>query len=213
MNLEFEITNNHLKRTDNNTIYNKNRNIYTCQFQFQTGTEEDIWTDLNRFCIFTDSWGNDEIIALGKSDTVSCPIPNSILEGTYFSIALYGGDLVSTDRVTIPLVESGYKHHKCSDKAKDIFVDIFDSLDTKIDDVSFDNDTLYLYSNGELVNSVSFVDGYDYISEMIDEIRSLVDLKADINHTHVSSDVTDLDDTVSLDINNFLDILADELRN
>lgn len=273
MNLMFEITDNILKRTDTGSVFNKNKNMYTACFSFETS--EDGWDGLNCFAIFTDSWNNSETLYLGKvsSDVLSCNVPNRLLKGTYISVSVYAGDLITTNSVTIPLLSSGYNHHNFFDQ-KDIFVDIFDRLDVKIDDIKYSDGALQLFSDGELINSVylgvvndevintriqeitelltnksdtghshvtasdssdGFMSSTDKVkldtietganktvvdssldSESINPVKNNViknalDGKSDVGHSHMSSDITDLGDHMSLDICNMLDDLADEI--
>ena len=131
---EYTVTDQLLERTDKTTLIAKSKNIVKTSFCFQGS----LWHDVNKFAIFTDSWGNKTTIHLGKADLCSCIVPDSCLTGTFFKITVYGGDLITTKNVTIPLMSSGYtKHHhhtnNCGHDEKDIFVDIFDRLDNVID--------------------------------------------------------------------------------
>lgn len=175
---EFTVNNQILKRTDTTTIISKAKNIIKTSFSFN-GT---IWADINKFAIFTDNWGAKTTIHLGKSNICSSIIPTSCLDGTFFKISVYGGDLITTNDVTIPLNHSGYtKHHhsKCEHESKDIFVDIFDRLDAKIDNIIFIDNCLQLYSENELIDSVclnGFVDETQ-LNELIQDFISKFELK------------------------------------
>lgn len=174
---EFTINNQILKRTDTTTIISKSKNIIKTLFTFNGN----IWEDNNRFAIFTDSWDKKTTIHLGKSSVCSCIVPSSCLEGTYFKISVYGGDLITTNDVTIPLNSSGYTkhHHHCEHEHKDIFVDIFDRLDKNIDNIIFIDNCLQCYSNDELVDSVclnGFVDETQ-LSELIQDFITKTELK------------------------------------
>ena len=68
---EFTVNNQILKRTDTTTIISKAKNIIKTSFSFN-GT---IWADINKFAIFTDSWGAKTTIHLGKSNICSSIIP------------------------------------------------------------------------------------------------------------------------------------------
>ena len=128
MNLEFNVNNQIIKRIDSEKVISKSRNIYTAIFNF-IDTTENLFIDENIFVIFQDSWGKRKTIFLGKyNSALSCNVPNDVLKGTYFKISIYAGDLVTTNIVTIPLIESNYS--TCDtiqeeDYYKDIFVEIF----------------------------------------------------------------------------------------
>lgn len=107
--LEFEVHNQILKRIDSQEIVNKNHNLYKCRFTFEEDSE---WSNLNKFAVFTDGWGNTSTQHLGRSrNVVTCKIPDSALKGSYFKISVYAGDLVTTNNVSVLLVQSGYKKH------------------------------------------------------------------------------------------------------
>ena len=170
MNLEFEVTGQTLKRTDSNEVVNKNYNFYRCRFTFN---EDDEWFDLNKFAIFRDGWGTQYTAHIGKgSNILCCMIPDAVLNGTYFKVSIYAGDLYSTNNVTIQLLESGYKHGKsnsCNSRSKDIFVEIFEQLDATIDSIVYGDNCLHLYSKDRLIESIYL----PFPSE--ETIRELVD--------------------------------------
>lgn len=179
---EFTANNQILKRTDTTTIISKAKNIIKTSFSFNG----DIWDNINKFAIFTDSWGHKTTIHLGKSIICSCIIPASCLDGSHFKVCVYGGDLVTTNDVTIPLSSTGYsKHHHHHEDCKpyvgkDIFVDIFDRLDTKIEDIIFQDNCLQLYANGELIDSVCLNGLVDdaHLNELIQEYVTKTELES-----------------------------------
>ena len=153
---EYIINDQIMKRTDtDNIIISKSKNIVKTTFTF----EGSIWNDVNKFAIFTNSWGDKKTIHLGTACICSCIVPNDCLNGTFFKVTVYGGDLITCNEVTIPLQNSRYtkNHHHtndCGHEAKDIFVEIFERLDKSIDDIIVVDKCLQCYSNGELVDSV-----------------------------------------------------------
>lgn len=181
--LKFEIHNQTLIRVDSKDIINKNKNVYKCVFIFDENEE---WINLNKFVLFTDGWGNTKTQHLGNNGTIlSCLVPDSMLRGSYFKISVYAGDLVTTNNVSISLIQSGYKrphhhynHHNhlhdynCNDNSiggKDIFVEIFDRLDNTIDSIIYDKNTLHLFCREEIIESIYL----PFISE--DDMEQLVD--------------------------------------
>lgn len=228
MNLTFEIENQILKRTDKLTIVKNSRNIIKSSFTFSN----EVWEDINKFVVFTDSWGEQFVSHLGRLDVCSCSIPQDCLKGTYFKVSVYGGDLITTNDVIIILQDSNYKHHHrpqlghCEHHhEKDIFVDIFDMLDTKIDSVLLADGCLQLYSNDRLVDSVCFNFSVDdaqileriteidssisIINENITNLESALDAKSDLNHHHILSDIDDSEDLLSISM--FNQAILDEL--
>jgi hypothetical protein len=167
--IEFEVHNQTLIRVDSKELINRNKNTYKAIFTFDEDSE---WLDLNKFVIFTDGWGNTTTQHIGKSSNVlSCLIPNSVLRGSYFKVTVYAGDLVTTNSLTISLIQSGYhrppphSHHHhhhhpygfdCDGDytGRDIFVEIFDQLDESVDSIIYDNKTLYLFHRERVLDSI-----------------------------------------------------------
>lgn len=174
--IEFEVHNQILERTDSQDIVNKNKNIYKCRFTFEENSE---WIDANKFVIFTDGWGNSSTVHLGKEGNVlSCLIPDKVLRGSYFQVSVYAGDLVTTNNVSIALIQSGYNrengftphpthhhpnryyhpahhhHHDFCYDSEDIFVEIFDRLDNSIDSIIYNDNTLHLFCQDKLMESI-----------------------------------------------------------
>lgn len=174
--LEFEIDNQILKRIDNQKIINKNENVYKCQFTFDENSE---WIDLNKFVIFKDGWGNSSIVHLGNGgDVLYCIIPEKVLRGSYFRLLIYAGELMTTNYITIALIQSGYrekrKYSLCSQKdnrfsGEDIFVEIFENLDKTVDAIDYEDKTLYFYNKDKLLESVYLPFVYE------DDLDSLVE--------------------------------------
>lgn len=103
--LKFNVENTELQRIDDTPIISKSKHSHKAIFEF-TG---DIWRGQEKIAIFTDSWGNSRRAYLGKYKKCKCIIPDKVLKGTSLTITVYGGDLVTTNEVTIPLVYSSYK--------------------------------------------------------------------------------------------------------
>lgn len=219
MNLQFSIKNQTLKRNESLTVVNKSKNIVKCIFNFEDDSDN-IWDNINKFVIFKDSWGNDITLFLTKTlDTASVVVPDTILQGTYFTLTVYGGDLITTNYVTIPLKQSGYSHERnnCYNEHKDIFTDIFDRIDDTIQDITFSNRCLHIYKNEHLVESVclDFADETmvrEWMQEYSNKFNSLLDTKANISHSHVSSDISDLNNTIDVDIDRLLDALVEDIN-
>lgn len=193
MNFEFEINNQILKRIDSQEVVSKNHNIYRCRFTFATDSD---WVTINKFVIFHDGWGNSTTVHLGKGGgTLCCLIPNEVLDGSYFKVSIYGGDLLTTNAVSIPLIESGYTedHHNGYSTQKDIFVEIFEELETTIDSIVFNDNCLHLFNKGKLIDSVFLPYAtIDSVQELMQTFTE--ELKQNESETHrhtIASNETD----------------------
>lgn len=244
MDLEFTVTNQILKKVETEEeleLYNYNYNQYNCIFTFNND-ENSLWNDVDKFVIFRDSWDNTCTVHLGEEDTCECLIPSSMLNGNYFRIAIYGGDLVSTNSVSIPLLMSGYIdpnnpdyiHSWVYGVQKDIFVEIFNHINTTLNSISYEDKCLNLYSKNGLIESIylPFVTeaetstiarhvaeeyfGNLQLSEVAwsGDYEDLLNVPSEFtpkHHEHMIVDVVDYDDNIDIDLNTLLDLLGDEI--
>lgn len=171
MDLNFEINNQMLLRKDENILVNKSKNYVFCNFRFKT--EE--WTNKEKFAIFKDSWGKSYVSYLGTNCNCRCVVPAEALKGTNFKVSVYGGDLITSSELTILLVPSGYTTRispTAEPMSRDVFVEIFDQLQNKIDDIVYEDGYLRCYSAGEIVTELMLlVDIEEQIRELIPSFR------------------------------------------
>lgn len=157
MDLNFEIENQILRRIDSSeNIVNKSKNYLNCNFNFLTPD----WDDLIKIAVFESETGEKIHRYLGKYPTSKINVPGQVLNGDYFKLSVYGGDLISTNTEIVILVRSGYSKQVCGEK--DIFIDIFEQIALKMDKQEFQDLTA---------------------------IAESVLTKADRNHTHDVSDI------------------------
>lgn len=164
MDLEFEVNNQILRKVETEEeliLYNYNYNQYNCIFTFNND-EDSLWKDIDKFVIFSDNWDNVCRVHLGEEDVCECLVPSSMLNSSYFRVAVYGGDLVSTNNVAIPLLMSGYidpsnpdyLHNWVYGVQNDIFVEIFKKINARVHHILYADKCLYLYNERELLESV-----------------------------------------------------------
>ena len=172
--IEFEVRGQQLKRIDSQQIMNKNINRYKCKFVFEDESE---WIELNKFAIFEDGWRNQAVAHLGVGDEIECLVPEKVLRGSYFKVSLYAGELITTNSITVALIQSGYPRkvrQYPSSHQNDIFSDIFKQLDATVDKITYGNHNLYLYHQEECLDTIylPFVLEEDFegmVENLIDE--------------------------------------------
>lgn len=97
MNISFNIAGQILKRIDSNKIVADSRNYLTAHFKF---TDE--WNGLDKTALFNG-------IAVKLDNNNSCYVPDTaIYKVKTLVVSVYGGDLITTSKREIELVESGY---------------------------------------------------------------------------------------------------------
>lgn len=193
MDLEFDIENQIIKRTDNNAVVNKSRNYLECNFSFLSSD----WDDVEKFAIFTNTRGNNYLVNLGTLNNSNCIVPSDVLLGDYFRVGVYGGDLITTNSVKIRLLHSSYSKSvsSCKTYKTDVFVQIFQKLDMKFEVASFDGDSKVTFYN-------------------IDDDNELVEIGCidlDLHSLAHSGSYNDLED-VPDDIANVRETISEEIK-
>ena len=126
-----------------------------------------------KFVLFKDSWNNKTRVRLGRDNKIK--IPATVLAGSFFRLAVYAGDLITTNYLTVQLSTTIYNTGGCNDEDLHLFNDIFTQLRTKYDDLILEDSTLYCYGEGELLKIINFDDlilGSTYTRTYIDEVLS-----------------------------------------
>lgn len=127
MDIKFNIEAQTLTRLNESpaTPASGSKNYLKCKFNFLT----DDWKGLVKIASFKNEQGKEYNKYLGKGNIGECFVPYDVLKGDYFRVSVYGGDLITTNEVVLTLVSGGYTRNKeCN---QDIYVDIYDEIDTK----------------------------------------------------------------------------------
>lgn len=170
--LNFEVNNQIITRLDDNILVNKSKNYVNCIFEFKTQE----WQEIAKFALFKDDWGNTYRTHLPAGCTCECEIPHDALKGTNFRISLYGGDLVTTNELRVLLIPSGYttRISDASVEEKDIFVQIFEELQTKIDKVIYEDSCIRCYSGDELLYEIPLIVDTELDSNSLNPVQNRV---------------------------------------
>lgn len=103
MNLVFLIRKQKIKRIGSDEIAGFARNHIYATFDF-----DELWEDLEKYAIFVSADKSRSVVRLGYGKELSCIVPKQVLEGTYFKVSVFGGDLLTSTQSTILLSSSGY---------------------------------------------------------------------------------------------------------
>ena len=107
MELEFEISNQSLVRTDSVGVVNQSVNYLSCVFTFKTTD----WSGFNKYVLFKSESGENYCYSLGTECEVECTVPAKVLEHDLFRLTLFGlkdEERITTNLVTVKLVRSGF---------------------------------------------------------------------------------------------------------
>lgn len=111
------------------------KNYLKCKFNFSSVD----WTGLVKVAVFKNEQGKEFNKYLGRGAYGECFVPHGALKGDYFTVCVYGGDLITTNEVIVTLARTGYTR-RCSAGEQDIFIDIFEEIDSKVDMTSHEDD-------------------------------------------------------------------------
>lgn len=225
MNLDFIVKNQILSRNDEKVIANKSKNYLVCNFSFLS---ED-WRGIEKFAIFKDENSSAYNVNLGTSCKCSCTPPSDVLSGDFFRITVYGcyeGNLITTTEKTVAMLDSGYTCNIQSpcDNGEDVFGQIFDLLNSKIEDIVYDDDSLLIYSNGQLVNTISIF-SQDLVNDLLDtfnlstlaftgsydDLNDVPETFPPSQHEHMTEDILDFENNVEGDMDLLLISLTDNI--
>lgn len=202
--LNFKIENQIIQRLDKNILVNKSKDYLQCNFKFDTSE----WENIEKFAIFKDSWNEAYIMNLGLGTDCTCTPPEPVLKGNFFKVSVYGGDRVTTNELAVPLLHSGYTTHvKIPDAVEgvDIFTQIFEALDSKISDITFEDGVMTVLSEAGEISSFEFGTSFEDLVDVPETFPPT-------SHTHDSEDINDFVDKTEVEINRAYRMLAEKIR-
>ena len=159
MDLKFEINKQLIKRIDNESPVQKSQNFVSAIFDFK----DTFWEGLTKYALFGIVDENNEYktynIALDTEDT--CTVPWEVLLSNEVHVSGYGtneqgSQIVTLNQIIIYLEETGYTQDltPTREPSQDIFVDIYEKIHTKFDNVLVDGSFINFYAEGELIKQV-----------------------------------------------------------
>lgn len=98
--LQFEVTNQHIKRTDTFKPVAKSKNYLYAEFNFTT----DEWKNKEVTAIFT----TDKSYEVLLNDNYTCLVPWEVIEEGTFYVSCFAGDLITVDKSRVTCYNTGY---------------------------------------------------------------------------------------------------------
>lgn len=206
-----------------NTEYLVNHTLHFLEFYFSFDEQWDLFSP--KYIIFKHNEKNYLNILTYDPDLNKyfVSVPSVVLKGYSFRFTIYGllyvGSSevrITTQEVTIKLHDSGFTTeisniNENDNGNVDIFTTIFDNISNKFDDLIIDDEKIIFKSEGTIVKTVPlsvFLDDYYDKSQT----EYFLENKANRTHNHVSSDVTDLEDAVGVDVKSALNSIVTKIR-
>lgn len=143
INIDFLINDkNNIRRIDSNPIISASSN-YLCNFTFQ-GEQ---WEDIEKYVIFKTSKNKTYTASLGTEMEASSPIPSAVLAGCLMKVSVYGGDLITTNEISVVIIPTGYTPDISSSDSefKDAFADAYRRIEQKFDNAVLEDDNIIAF--------------------------------------------------------------------
>lgn len=172
---EFKIYHKEIIKLNNKQITHTD-NCDKCKFYF----DKETWQNKQIFVTFISKNGYSQNVILGNWDEVlSCAIPDGISDAEFFKVFAYGRDFFRTNTLKVDT-----RRYNCQRKEarKNATEYLLEKLNTKIDNITFENNQLKCYSDGKLVDTVYIknVDEVvvkDIINNHFDEFQQRLEAK------------------------------------
>lgn len=151
--LNFKIQGKVLTKINTPQVTSNSIDTDKCKFYADRKT----WENKDMFVVFKNNIGYSTIVSLGKyQDVLSCTVPKRIQSSKYYQIYVYAKHSFKTNQISITT-----KQGTCTtQKYKNTMSDILSKLDTKIDNIIFEDNQLKCYSNKKLVDTI-YIDNVD----------------------------------------------------
>lgn len=155
MHLKFEIRKKRIERKNIQVLASRDSR---CSFNFDLD-----WIPLEKYAIFWTKKGKSYIRYLGTGKKCECSIPEEIFEQNIFSLQVWASDDLCTQKLQLGAIPNGYTISKplkeCEhtpktykeDDPEVILYQVFSQLETKIDNIKYNNGFLECYANNKLV--------------------------------------------------------------
>lgn len=186
--MKFEINGQKVKKTSKKDyVVNQSSNYLTLNFKFN-----EAWNGLTKYIIFKykDKAYENSLTYDNATDSYNVNAPANVLVGDAFRFTVFGtnGDLrVTANEYQVHLKNSGFTFDISSVTEPD--ADIFSQLHEEINAKANSDDV------------------YDK-----DTIDALLSLKADVDHTHTSDEISDLENTIQLENKRMLRLMGNKIR-
>lgn len=134
MNLKFQLNKQKLTRIDDEEIATYARNYVDVTFDF-----DEVWYNLKKYALFVTPNDEHYVVKLGYGKTISCLIPNEVLQNAFFKISVFADDLLTSTQETILVSSSGYIP-EIDDMEEDEVIDSTNFISEKTRKKYFDED-------------------------------------------------------------------------
>lgn len=199
-------------------LVNKTNEYIHLNFTFE-GAD---WESNTKYAILNDSKDNSYLFRIYDDEPII--VPSIIVSGNYFIVGAYGvtpsaeDDIrVTTNVYQIRLKGSNYTTEltPIEYETKDVISDLYDKLDLKLNITDYVVDSSLDATSTNPVQNKVIKEALEHVTPTnLARVAYTGDFQdlSNKTHTHVSNDVTDLENTIDNDVDLFCRTLADMIR-
>lgn len=162
----FDVTNQHIRRTDDFRVVAKSKNYLTCRFLFRTQD----WYGLTKTALFKSSGGCYAVIL--ENDSCLLPweclwVPGSI------SVSVYAGDLITADSAEVRVYDTGYQESASAPSVPtpSLYAQLLELLKLKADGLRYKDSILSLLAGEKVLSNVVISGGGEPTKPAADGLR------------------------------------------
>ena len=184
MDVEFDVTNQIVTRTDKNKTVNYSDDYLRLCFDFKT---ED-WSATSKFLLV---WQDDEVYRFGLTED-NFVVPDELLTKNKLVFSIYGVTQtyrITTPKVLVKLLESGYTTDIADFNPEDFSQDIVEEIYSAI---NLKSDIGHTHTKSQITD---FSHNHDERYYTESEMDTLLSGKANSTHTHTKNQITDFTHT------------------
>lgn len=120
MQLQFLIQEQYIRRMDNNKVVSDSKNYLEAYFMFSSH-----WDNATKTAVFSDGVNCYEMLIV---DNV-CVVPHEVIKTPEFTVSVFDGDLLTTNRAAVNVIESGLGPNPPKPPTEDIYDQILDLVE------------------------------------------------------------------------------------
>ena len=156
MNLKFEVEDMILRQKKSSNHKKNDLDNLFCSFVFTTPE----WKHIEKYAVFWNRKGKSTVRYLGRGISERCDLPNMVLNDLFFYVQVYANDEVQTQKTKVFVFEDVPTHESMKKERhkKKILNDFFKKMESKIDNIVYDDGKFLVYANNKLLQTIDVVD-------------------------------------------------------
>ena len=175
--LKFNIQNQIITRTDNFSVVGDSRKYLKAHFSF---SEE--WDGINT-AIFKNG---EDVFCVVLPDDNLCLVPWEVIKPPYFTVSVFGGDLITANIVSVAVEKSGYTEGETPEEPTP---DVYTQILQKLDELSNKEGGGTSVEIDKTLSKEGAAADAKAVGDALGDIETALDDIIEIQNTHIYGDV------------------------